>query len=78
MSDQQQATPPLVHAQPCPVSYAIQVHPVPDGTRLVSLRLEHVAGSTIVFLPNEFAKQLGHALIEKTTGLVLAKPGEQP
>jgi hypothetical protein len=61
--------PPGVHATPGPVPFVTQTLVDGHGNKLILLRLEHTAGSTIVGLDAEFCKQMGKALIEAGSGL---------
>ena len=57
-----------MHVQPGPTTISVRSQPVPDGTKVVILHIEHTAGNTVVFLDSEFAKAIGKNIIEAGIG----------
>lgn len=69
---------PGMHVQPSPMTINVIAHKQPDGSTVVTAHVEHATGATILFMDSDFAKAIGQQLIEKASGLTLAKPGDIP
>lgn len=64
---------PAMHFTPGPVTINVTENPTPDGGKFIILHIEHSAGSTFVALNPDFAKAIGEKLIERGSGITIAR-----
>jgi hypothetical protein len=70
--------PPGALAQPGPVGFEVRAFQMPDGNKVIMLRIEHTTGTTIISMPSEGAKALAKKLDENASGLLHATAADMP
>lgn len=58
---------------PTAFSFGLDTTTAEDGTRIIVFQLQTVTGNTTVFMPAEFAMEMGRQLTQAGSGLVLPK-----